>query len=174
MVRGSRTDRGSHHEGNTRAHHPRVDLFLRRLRKMPAPRNAYVVERGLRVPTRDGFVLLSDHYAPVVSGSGSGTILIRASYGRGQPLDALWCRTFAARGYHVVLQSCRGTFGSIGAISTVPRSRTGRAQACNSWEPGGRRTGRKPCSQICRWHPQRSPFLMEKRRGIGSGWITRT
>jgi predicted acyl esterase len=97
MIRGSRTDRGSHHEATPGLTTRAVDLFLRRLRKMPPPRNAYVVERGLRTPTRDGFVLLSDHYAPVVSGSGSGTVLIRTPYGRGLPLDALWCRPFAAR-----------------------------------------------------------------------------
>src|SRR5260221_5637496 len=89
-----------------------VDRLLGRLRKLPAPRNGYVVERGLRTPTRDGFVLVSDHYAPAVSDSGSATILIRTPYGRGIPVDILWGRTFAARGYHVILQSCRGTLDS--------------------------------------------------------------
>jgi uncharacterized protein len=97
-----------------------LDGFLGRLRRLPAPRNSYVVERGLRTPTRDGFVLVSDHYVPV-PGSGSGTILIRTPYGRGMPVDALWGRTFAARGYHVVLQSCRGTYGSTGTFEPMVR-----------------------------------------------------
>lgn len=98
-----------------------VDRFLRWLRKLPAPRNAYVVERALRTPTRDGFVLVSDHYAPVVPGSECATILIRTPYGRGMPVNALWGRTFAARGYHVILQSCRGTAGSTGSFEPMVR-----------------------------------------------------
>jgi predicted acyl esterase len=88
---------------------------------LPAPRNEYVVERGLRTPTQDGFVLVSDHYAPVVSDSDSATILIRTPYGRGMPLDVLWGRTFAARGYHVILQSCRGTVDSTDTFQPMVR-----------------------------------------------------
>ncbi|GGK25053.1 hydrolase [Streptomyces camponoticapitis] len=98
-----------------------VDRLLRRLRKLPAPRNEYAVVRGLRTPTRDGFVLVSDHYSPVVSGSDSATILIRTPYGRGLPVDALWARTFAARGYHVILQSVRGTVDSTGTFEPMVR-----------------------------------------------------
>jgi hypothetical protein len=98
-----------------------LDRFFGRLRKLPPPRNAYVVERGLRTPTRDGFVLVSDHYAPSVPDSDSATILIRTPYGRGMPNDILWGRTFAARGYHVVLQSCRGTAGSTDTFQPMVR-----------------------------------------------------
>ena len=44
-----------------------VDRVLGRLRKLPSPRNGYVIERGLRTPTRDGFALVSDHYAPAAA-----------------------------------------------------------------------------------------------------------
>jgi putative CocE/NonD family hydrolase len=98
-----------------------VDRFFGRLRKLPAARNQYVVERGLRTPTRDGFVLVSDHYAPVIPGSDSATILIRTPYGRGFPNDTLWARTFAARGYHVMLQSCRGTVDSTDSFQPMVR-----------------------------------------------------
>ncbi|MGW6600019.1 CocE/NonD family hydrolase [Streptomyces sp. NPDC055036] len=98
-----------------------IDVLLRRLRKMPPARNAYVVERGLRTPTRDGFELISDHYAPAAPGPDSATILIRTPYGRGLPVDALWGCTFAARGYHVIMQSCRGTFGSTDAFQPMVR-----------------------------------------------------
>ena len=98
-----------------------LDRFLGRVRKLPAPRNEYVVERGLRTPTSDGFVLVSDHYAPAGSDQGGGTILIRTPYGRGLPVAQLWGSTFAARGYHVLLQSCRGTAGSTGAFEPMVR-----------------------------------------------------
>ena len=109
-----------------------IDLFFGRLRKLPEARNQYVVERGLRTPTRDGFVLVSDHYAPVVPGSDSGTILIRTPYGRGIPNDILWARTFAARGYHVILQSCRGTVDSTGIFQPMVRDAED-AQATIVW-----------------------------------------
>src|SRR6202035_3933214 len=96
-----------------------LDRVLDRLRKLPPPRNEYVIERGLRTPTRDGFVLVSDHYAPV--GQDGPTILIRTPYGRGLPSAALSGSTFAARGYHVVLQSCRGTAGSTDTFQPMVR-----------------------------------------------------
>lgn len=98
-----------------------LDRFFGRLRKLPPPRNEYVVERGLRTPTRDGFVLVSDHYAPVAPDAGSGTILIRTPYGRGMPGALLQGGTFAARGYHVLLQSCRGTANSTDAFQPMVR-----------------------------------------------------
>ncbi|MEV4343467.1 CocE/NonD family hydrolase [Actinoplanes sp. NPDC049596] len=41
-------------------------------------------------------------------------MLIRTPYGRGLPNSALEGRLYAARGYHVLIQSVRGTFGSGG------------------------------------------------------------
>jgi hypothetical protein len=98
-----------------------LDSFLRRLRRLPAPRNGYTVERGLRTPTRDGFVLLGDHYSPAGLAPDGGTVLIRTPYGRGAPVAQLWGSTFAARGYHVLLQSCRGTAGSTGTFEPMVR-----------------------------------------------------
>ena len=97
-----------------------VDRIFDRLRKLPPARNEYVVEHGLRTPTRDGFVLVSDHYAPLASNAGP-TILIRTPYGRGLPVDVLYARTFAARGYHVILQSCRGTQDSTDSFQPFVR-----------------------------------------------------
>ena len=62
---------------------------------------------------RDGTVLLGDHFAPDPV-TQRGTVLIRTPYGRGFPTSALDGRLLAARGYHVLLQSVRGTFGSGG------------------------------------------------------------
>ena len=42
------------------------------------------------------------------------TLLVRMLYGRGFPWAFLFGSLFAERGYHVVIQSCRGTAGSGG------------------------------------------------------------
>ncbi|MGC4938260.1 CocE/NonD family hydrolase [Kribbella sp. DT2] len=85
---------------------------------LPAERNAYHVEAGVRVPTRDGETLLSDHYVPD-TGEPRGTILIRSSYGRSAPYSSLLAEPYAARGYHVLMQSVRGTVGSTGTFEPM-------------------------------------------------------
>ncbi len=82
--------------------------------KLPQARYEVLVERDVAVPMRDGVVLLTDHYRPTAT-PGRGTVLIRTPYGRGLPTNAD-ARLFAGQGYHVVLQSCRGTFGSGGTL----------------------------------------------------------
>ena len=77
-------------------------------------RNGYTIS-AVHTPMRDGVVLLGDHFAPRTD-TPRGTILIRTPYGRGFPTSALNGRLFAARGYHVVIQSVRGTFGSGGTF----------------------------------------------------------
>ncbi len=62
---------------------------------------------------RDGIHLIADHYAPTTS-EPVGTLLVRGPYGRGFPFSLVFAGLYAARGYHVVLQSVRGTFGSAG------------------------------------------------------------
>jgi putative CocE/NonD family hydrolase len=81
-------------------------------------RNRYAVEPGLRIAMRDGVDLIGDHYAPLTA-SPLGTVLIRTPYGRGFPEAAMHGRTFAARGYHVLIQSVRGTFGSGGSFRAM-------------------------------------------------------
>ncbi len=73
----------------------------------------YTVHRRVRVPMRDGVELLADHYEPMTS-SPAGTLLVRCPYGRGFPFSTLFAGVYAARGYHVLFQSVRGTFGSGG------------------------------------------------------------
>ncbi|MEU9323541.1 CocE/NonD family hydrolase [Streptomyces canus] len=89
-----------------------TNRVLTRLMRLPGTRHGYRVERNLPVTARDGAVLMTDHYAPVTDRP-KGTVLVRTPYGRGFPHD-LEARVYADRGYHVVLQSCRGTFGSSG------------------------------------------------------------
>ncbi len=89
------------------------------LLRLPAPTTDYTVERGLRVPMRDGVDLIADHYAPTDSAKVLGTLLVRGPYGRGFPFSTFYARLYAARGYHVVLQSVRGTFGSDGEFEPM-------------------------------------------------------
>ena len=67
---------------------------------------------------RDGVQLVADHYAPMTP-SPSGTLLVRGPYGRAFPFSLAFARLYAARGYHVVLQSVRGTFGSGGMFEPM-------------------------------------------------------
>jgi len=90
-----------------------VTSRLSRLLHLPPSTTEIDVDRGLTVPMRDGVALIADHYAPR-SGTPVGTLLVRGPYGRGWPFAGLYARAFAARGYHVLLQSVRGTFGSGG------------------------------------------------------------
>jgi uncharacterized protein len=85
--------------------------------KLPKATHGFRIERDLPVPMRDGITLLTDHYLPIKT-QGRGTILIRTPYGRGAPIN-MDARMFAKRGYHVVVQSCRGSFGSGGQFPPI-------------------------------------------------------
>jgi putative CocE/NonD family hydrolase len=67
---------------------------------------------------RDGVDLVADHYAPR-TGTPAGTLLVRCPYGRSFPFSSLFGAVYAARGYHVVIQSVRGTFGSGGEFTPM-------------------------------------------------------
>jgi hypothetical protein len=81
------------------------------------------VHHGLRVPMRDGVDLIADHYKPATTNP-AGTLLVRGPYGRGWPFSMLFARVYAARGYHVVIQSVRGTFGSGGEFAPMAQEIT--------------------------------------------------
>ncbi|WP_101949447.1 CocE/NonD family hydrolase [Mycobacterium sp. 3519A] len=85
---------------------------------LPPHTTEYRVECGLRVPMRDGVELIADHYEPATAHP-AGTLLLRGPYGRGWPFSALYAHVYAARGYHVVFQSVRGTFGSGGEFNPM-------------------------------------------------------
>ncbi|WP_396657415.1 CocE/NonD family hydrolase [Microbacterium oxydans] len=89
---------------------------LARVADMPAKTHQDVVRTtGIRVASDDGAALLTDHWH--AEGSGGDTILIRTPYGRdGIAGVALF---LAERGHHVVVQSCRGTFGSGGTFDPL-------------------------------------------------------
>lgn len=66
---------------------------------------------------RDGVTLAADHYQP--TGDVAGTLLVRCPYGRRFPFSLVFGRIYAARGYRVILQSVRGTFGSGGVFEPM-------------------------------------------------------
>ncbi|KLO29159.1 CocE/NonD family hydrolase [Mycobacterium haemophilum] len=84
---------------------------------LPRATTRYTVRR-VQVPMRDGIGLVADHYAPLTS-SPAGTVLVRGPYGRRLPFSLIFGRLYAARGYHVVLQSVRGTFGAGGVFEPM-------------------------------------------------------
>ncbi|WP_090932717.1 CocE/NonD family hydrolase [Nonomuraea jiangxiensis] len=87
---------------------------------MRLPRGCHhvAVQRDLAVPVAEGVALLSDHYLPV-GVDRSPTILVRSPYGRRGPFGMLFGYVFAAHGFHAVVQSVRGGFGSGGAFDPL-------------------------------------------------------
>jgi len=90
-----------------------IGRTLSRILRLPPHTTTYDVHRRVRVPMRDGVELVADHYRPLTSNP-AGTLLVRGPYGRGYPVSVLFSSIYASRGYHVVVQSVRGTFGSGG------------------------------------------------------------
>jgi predicted acyl esterase len=107
-------------------------MMRRRTRKGPAARYDVRWEPAVPVPGADGTTLLTDHYAPVTT-EPCPTILIRAPYIRGGfPWNWLFGVLFAEQGYHVLMQSSRGTGGSTGEFDAW--SNEGRdGQAAVEW-----------------------------------------
>ncbi len=87
----------------------RILAALARLPRATCPE--VLVERDLAAEMPDGVALLADRWYPA-TGAPAPIVLLRSPYGRRQ-LGVIG-RLFAERGYQVVIQSCRGTFGSGG------------------------------------------------------------
>jgi putative CocE/NonD family hydrolase len=94
-------------------------LVQRMLRLPPPLTRDLTVVRDLRVPMRDGAVLLADHWAPKTGGDGLPAALIRVPYGRSGTTAAPMVRPLAERGFQVLIQSTRGTFGSEGPFDPL-------------------------------------------------------
>jgi hypothetical protein len=94
--------------------------MLSRAWSLPPQRNFVAIERNVQVPMSDDTVLLADHYLPITS-QPAATVLVRCPYGRGAPFSLLQAQLVAERGFHVLLQSCRGTFGSGGRFEPMRR-----------------------------------------------------
>ena len=85
---------------------------------LPLQRNRVAVEHDVPVPMSDGTVLLASHYIPV-SVASAATVLVRCPYGRTGAFALQTAQVLAERGYHVLLQSVRGTFGSGGTFEPM-------------------------------------------------------
>lgn len=95
---------------------------------LPQPQTREVeVERDLEVEMDDGVVLLADRYAPAQPAGPLPTILVRSPYGRSGAFGLLNGRLFAERGFGVVMQSVRGTFGSGGSFAPFDERADGLA-----------------------------------------------
>jgi putative CocE/NonD family hydrolase len=70
----------------------------------------------VRVPAEDGVSLLTDIWWPA-NEARPPTLLLRSPYGRSGPFGDLLGSIFARRGIRVLVQSCRGTFGSGGVFN---------------------------------------------------------
>ncbi|WP_369776742.1 CocE/NonD family hydrolase [Streptomyces sp. R33] len=100
-------------------------------RRLPAKLHDVGWEPGLVVPAADGSPLITDHYFPRTEGD-FPTLLVRSPYGRGLPWSPMYGMLFAEQGFHVVLQSCRGTGGSGGAFD-LWRNEAVDGRATVSW-----------------------------------------
>lgn len=104
----------------------------RRMRKAPgmpaATHRGVHCDSGIRMAADDGTILLTDHW--YAEDAGEQIVLIRTPYGRA---DISGIALFMARrGHHVVVQSCRGTFGSEGDFDPL-RHEAADGQAALRW-----------------------------------------
>ena len=87
--------------------------LIERLAKLPpATHRLGRVERGVRVPMDDGVSLLADVYHPA-GAEPAPSVLMRSPYGRA---FGVLGSAYARRGFRLIVQSCRGSFGSGGAF----------------------------------------------------------
>jgi len=92
------------------------------------PTHRVLREPGVRVPAPDGVELVTDLYLALPL-EPRPTVLMRSPYGRSRLVWGGFAERFAERGYHVVIQSCRGTFGSGGRLDFHAEGADGRSAA---------------------------------------------
>lgn len=100
-----------------------LSRLLGRVAKLP-PAETYdvVIERDLKITMPDGVVLLADRYTPR-GVENPPLILVRCCYGRRGFFGTYCGQIYAERGFQVVLQSTRGTFGSGGTFNPFVNER---------------------------------------------------
>jgi uncharacterized protein len=101
--------------------------FAAMLKIGPAITRDIAVERDVAIPAPDNARLLTDVYLARPTRP-LPVILMRSPYGRGGVYGTM-ARLFAERGYHAVVQSTRGTFGSEGRIDFDREAADGRSAA---------------------------------------------
>src|SRR6266700_2615663 len=114
-------------------------LMSRMAHLPPAETYNVLVERDLKATMSDGVVLLADRYAPR-GVENPPLILVRSPYGRRGLFGLVYGQLFAERGFQVVMQSTRGTFGSGGTLSPFDEHNDGLATVAwlkqQPWYPG--------------------------------------
>jgi uncharacterized protein len=108
-------------------------LLQRVLRLPPPPTRKLIIRNDLRVPMPDGVDLLADLWAPRAESGARPTVLIRTPYGRRGLLGTSLARPLAERGYQVLIQSTRGTFGSGGVFDDPFRAERDDGLATLEW-----------------------------------------
>lgn len=98
-------------------------LIERSLKLGPPRTRDLIVQHDLRVPMPDGAVLLADRWAPRAGGDSLPLALLRSPYGRGKLISFAIVRPLAERGFQVLIQSTRGTFGSGGVFEPMRNER---------------------------------------------------
>jgi uncharacterized protein len=94
---------------------------------LPAARTRVVdVQHDLAATMDDGVVLLADRFVPRDSGN-APVVLVRTPYGRRGAVGLIYGRLIAERGFQVVVQSVRGTFGSGGTFAPFDERADGLA-----------------------------------------------
>lgn len=106
----------------------------------PAETRDICVEYDIEIPMPDGAILLADRYYPRGDGK-RPLILVRSPYGRREFFGFIYGRLFAERGFQVLIQSCRGTFGSGGKFDPFRQERADGLATVEwvkkqSWFPG--------------------------------------
>lgn len=102
----------------------RSHLLQRLLGLEPPLTRDLVVQRDLRVPMADGIELLADRWVPRGrEDDGLPVALIRTPYGRRGVQGGGSVRLLAERGFQVLVQSARGTFGSGGVFEPFRNER---------------------------------------------------
>ncbi len=128
-------------------------FFSRALKLPPAQTRRVRVERDLQVPMPDGAVLLADRYAPPAGKP--PLVLVRSPYGRRGPFGLMYGRLLAERGFQVLVQSCRGTFGSGGTLDPFAERDDGLATVAwmrrQPWYPGSFGTAGPSYLGVTQW-----------------------
>jgi uncharacterized protein len=101
--------------------------FAATLKIGPATTRAVAVRKDVPIAAPDNARLLTDVYLAQPNRP-RPVVLLRSPYGRAGAYGTM-ARLFAERGYHAVVQSTRGTFGSEGRIDFDREAADGRAAA---------------------------------------------
>lgn len=97
-----------------------ASFFLGQFFQLPPRTGESKRRRSIALPMEDGVTLMTDLYSPKSEGP-HPTILMRLPYGR-QGFGPV-AEVYAERGFHVVLQACRGTDGSGGEFDPLTNER---------------------------------------------------